>query len=810
MRRTVILRLAFVLPSLGASYALAGEVNLGRLEQFPPAFVSGAPSSAVPGRDELLRRGYREGAGAAFVSAGRFGFLKGDGLLDCAYPTYGLIEKAHLTAHPENKAQRRWAIKFHPPGAVSKRESKRSPYRTLKPTDDMQVNWVSVVWDSNFIASEDFYGRKRGVPVKFRVTYNITSPGILIETDDHALRFNLDETPGYSRIVLPLRQGVTVREFAAGQNAYSAVSDGRLADNWILLWGSRAFPDVPLLLVLKDNPTEVIPAFADTKLTALTLRYASQVGYVIAATPFGLEGLLPAQTSAPDWLTKTVPRCRFWSKTLLAYIINCKEYYTVDEATNAVTILQEYEYRRLTDIWDSQAIPIAPYPPTLSMAAAHCRAIQLSPRAVDLEFPTKYGPLKAVVGTSWSEYTLPIPPVSTHIPLPPMGDTAAKRVIRERHRVAPHDPTKPLPSELFPGFWSRPDRSVPDSVSMVGDWYLIWLYMDEASRQALKRNAREFLIDCLDDQPLFEQTALFQSIQKTPQDADKLTRPLWFERTEPYTQAKYMVSYTVPCVRAQGRSIPDYEGTFTDLEWGNGWGLYGIYQLARLSDGWDVVRKNWKLVKGIYRLFESFHDWACMSASGCEHGRRWTDTTSYGGYVGFREMARRVGDMEAWQRAVYLHAKHAALRLAMFNSGTYVNTYYAAKPWKVHHDFVEMARDYSSLLYEPLRWGTLPFLPNELQGDDVLIHRNSLYSLVAEGPIYECPDMFYTLMPEATAEFVRLYNEHFPAWTTEAFCQSLNERHRPSGGITALAMLLFQLRDPTIETAVIERQFDEA
>jgi len=314
-------------------------------------------------------------------------------------------------------------------------------------------------------------------------------------------------------------------------------------------------------------------------------------------------------------------------------------------------------------------------------------------------------------------------------------------------------------------------------------------------------------MDCLDDQELFRHTVLYQSIQQTPRDANKFVRPIWFERTEPYTGKKYLVSYTVPNVRREGKSITDYAGEFTDLEWGNGLGLSGMYQLARLSGAWDVVKKNWARVKGVYGLFEMLQDWACMSVSGSEHGRRWTDTSSYGGYIAFREMARRVGDEPAWQEGVYLHAKHAAMRMALFDSGAYISRFYAAKPWKVQHSFPEMARDFKTT-YEPVRFGgPITFQPDELRGDDLIIQRWSFYSLVAEGTGYECPDMFFTLMPEATREFVRLYDRLYPEWRTEAFCKAMNDRHSPSGGITLYEMLLFELRDPAIPTATIRQQF---
>lgn len=265
----------------------------------------------------------------------------------------------------------------------------------------------------------------------------------------------------------------------------------------------------------------------------------------------------------------------------------------------------------------------------------------------------------------------------------------------------------------------------------------------------------------------------------------------------------------MPNVRRQGKSITDYEGCFTDLEWGNGLGLYGLYQMARLSGAWDVVRKNWSVVKGAYGLFEMLQDWACMSVSGSEHGRRWTDTSSYGGYVAFREMAKAIGDSEAWEEAVYLHAKHAAMRLALFNNGTFIHRYYAAKPWKVQHSFPENPREFNTA-YEPVRFGGhITFKPDDLRGGDLVIQKWSLYSLVGEGTGYECPDMLYALQPEATREFVRLYKQHYPEWPTEAFCKAMNAVHSPAGGITLYQMLLFELRDLAVPTAAILQQFEE-
>ncbi|MBT3292354.1 MAG: hypothetical protein HN380_33860, partial [Victivallales bacterium] len=72
----------------------------------------------------------------------------------------------------------------------------------------------------------------------------------------------------------------------------------------------------------------------------------------------------------------------------------------------------------------------------------------------------------------------------------------------------------------------------------------------------------------------------------TPEIGENLVRPIWFKRTEPYTGSTYYVSYSIPPLRSQGVSLTHATRPLTDLEWGNGLGLYRIYQLAQLSDSW--------------------------------------------------------------------------------------------------------------------------------------------------------------------------------------------------------------------------------
>lgn len=796
-----------IILALGAAASPSGAAErlLGPLTQFPPAFAA-QPPAAEQTTQSLLLDGYQPGLGAAIISAGRFGFSKGDGLLDLSYPFFGKIEKPELADHPDNAGHKPWAITFDPPGAKGRAAEKRPYYHYRDQQGDVRANWISTVWDSHLVAETDFAGRKRGAPIHCRVTYSLASPGILLETDDHGLRLGLGQTAGYRSIVLPLASGLVERELTDTQGVYRQASDGALADNWVLLWPAAEFPAVPVLVVLKQSPSEIQPLFTGERLDALDLVFPAQVGHVILATPLGIGALRSEKTTSPEPLGKAIRLCRFWSKALLAYITHCQEYFKIDEATGGVSIVQRYEYRLLADAWQTSPVRVAPYPPALALAAQICDGIKLPSEAVDLEFPTKYGPLKALVGRGSASYRLPEPPAVSRIPLAPAEGSPARREIRQRQVITRPAPDRPLAAQFHPGFWSRPGRPIADAVSMLGERALLAPWLDPASRQALQANARDFLIDCLDDQALFAQTALFQGIEHTPQSAGKLQRPLWFPRTEPYTQKTYWLSYTIPPVRTEGKNITDYPGAFTDLDWGNGLGLLGIWQLARAGDGWDLIRKHWPLIKGIYALFEVLQDWACMSASGNESGSRWTDTSCYGAYPAFRKMAEAVGDREAARAAAYLHAKHAAMRLALMTAGRFYPAFCGGPPWMVCHQFREAPRPGWDDL-RAFQMGNTRLTAEEVRGENPAVQKFTLYSLVAEGTGTEAPDLFYRWVPRATSELLRRYRELYPDWNTAAFCKALNARHSPMGGITAYQMMLFEIGDPEIDTATLRRHW---
>ena len=278
--------------------ASAADITAGLVLDPPPFLQPATPRSPSDAIDAALPGpSFRHGIGLGWLASGRFGGRgHSDGVLDWDCLEFGLIEKGYLAAHPQNTSHRRWTVRLSPPGLT----------RTTADAaqDDFRINWMSVTWKSRFVPLSTNPAHRTDEGVEIRTTYSLATPGMLIETSEKALRFDLAETPGYRFAVLPLRGGPTVRAFAPDEPVYDRKRDGDLSDNWILLWGSLAFPDVPLLLVPREQPARIVPIFDSgaAQISALVVEWAGPMGYVTVATPYGMQALSPVDTARDEQL----------------------------------------------------------------------------------------------------------------------------------------------------------------------------------------------------------------------------------------------------------------------------------------------------------------------------------------------------------------------------------------------------------------------------------------------------------------------------------------------------------------------------
>ena len=244
--------------------------------------------------------GFSEGIGRK-KSPGRFGFSKGDGLLDCAMPSLGVVDKMFLCGQPKYKKPYRWSYSLLPEGMPL--HGSFEPRDVGIEDDEIDVNHLSVRWSASFEGK------------KFTSTYSLASPAILTEREDGKMLLSgLRYAGNYSSVLIPKREGVV-------EYPLDGADISNMAENWILLFNSTEFPDVPLMLVFDRNPTD-LTVKRDGAGRLLSVAFGG-VPLMFSLTPFGIERFDPGKMPIED----AIRRAEFWSHAVLAYPVGHREYF---------------------------------------------------------------------------------------------------------------------------------------------------------------------------------------------------------------------------------------------------------------------------------------------------------------------------------------------------------------------------------------------------------------------------------------------------------------------------------------------------
>lgn len=172
---------------------------------------------------------------ADYKGPGRFGFTKGDGVLDCAMPSLGNIDKLYLLGHPEYKKTFRWNYSTLPPGAP--RHGSYAPGNHSVDDDRISITHLSTHWEA------DIKGER------FACTYSLASPGIITERESGIMELSdLEFAGNYQYILIPRKDG------ELEVTSLRDVKNLEMGENFLLLFGCTEFPDLPLLLVFQEKP----------------------------------------------------------------------------------------------------------------------------------------------------------------------------------------------------------------------------------------------------------------------------------------------------------------------------------------------------------------------------------------------------------------------------------------------------------------------------------------------------------------------------------------------------------------------------
>ena len=307
--------------------------------------------------------------------------------------------------------------------------------------------------------------------------------------------------------------------------------------------------------------------------------------WAMFAFPFGMEVLSRDSLDFPKMLSCAEELHHI----ALARPVACHDFFK--RRGDRLEILQQFDFRLFIDSLTTRPLKFAPLPAVLGIGVPDC------PGAENLGFATKYGFLWGVYNSSWNHYTLPIPNYRSEYSL-----------AAESHKFDDF-------REYIDYHTSMKTKKNPGAHSFLYHWTIplrMFAQMELAQREELISFMR----------PMLEKISDKESNYIGPNGWNAL---MWYERTEPFTGVKYMFSYLHVCLNRFFSSferdhVENFKRPFMEFDWGNALALYSMRDAARFSGSWDIIKRSWNLIRGIFDYFLVLQDWACMCAPLQENG----------------------------------------------------------------------------------------------------------------------------------------------------------------------------------------------
>lgn len=218
---------------------------------------------------------------------------------------------------------------------------------------------------------------------------------------------------GPTRLLLPVGGKIRSIPLTGGGVAYDRARDGRLSENWAVLWmdSVKGELDKPIQLVLTAEPRVIRAKTTDRGVSEVTIQFDNPRARVVAVRPVREPATL-GQGGVPS--VSCIARFRFWSRALLAYPVGYTEIVQRDRDDRwRLRVVDVYNYRALQSAWGTQPLRVAPLPPLACYAAkVKMRRFSLNSPATDLGYTMDiWGPLLAVPNRTQVAYAVPISPL---------------------------------------------------------------------------------------------------------------------------------------------------------------------------------------------------------------------------------------------------------------------------------------------------------------------------------------------------------------------------------------------------------------
>lgn len=604
-------------------------------------------------------QGFSEGVSKG-GSFGRFGWMtsasisdysSGDGLLANQVLSNGAIARQYINA--EQKSDGCWIARFRFDGEKDNAKATEiAALKTLGANVNIQFGYdptkfyTGVTPENVAIKDINWTHKKFSCADAFVADMSILAPALLLESPFKQFIISDPDGSKFNRVGYLNAKGKAVT-LAAGNDGilYDATANAKLGSNWILLWDdNNSFLDltghrgsVPVQIIFQRQP-EKIERVGSSVIVTL-----GKNGALWLNTPFGAR-LQPTGNWHGEIPPVAVAACNLFGRSALAYPQNCREFYRLNPEGSRVEILDSFSYRYFKDNdWGIEPLELAPVPPLLSLMTDRGFDAILPEKLYDLNYPSAYGPLRAIKGSKVT-YSLPVPE-APRIILP--ENMEAAKSDRELLAKRTMDNIEGMRFRLYDEKTSRSWHSLNFAMLTAAK---PWPYLDPVYRDYLK--------------------GLF-SYNIEASSGYRLNR-VWRSLVEPYSGKKYYYSFSISI------EPPGDVGVFGDRGYGVGNHLNQIDYAAALSGNYELLRKMWSdntplaspeashdgktlTIDKMLGYVKDVHDWAWMDDGSNDAGDNGPvvdcSQATFAGHGALLRMAKAVGTPGDVAKASYFLAK---------------------------------------------------------------------------------------------------------------------------------------------------------
>ena len=368
------------------------DANKAALEEYEQQEVEKYVEHTKISTPESLSGTWR--MGMSHRNFGRFGYGVGEGLLCCSL---------RKDLGVENGAQ---AFRLDVPSPMIKAEAGPS---TLEVEN---VSWTG----KRMKLTNGGY--------EYYQEVSLLSPFVRYDFLPRTMDLSLENVAEYAVFQTGLDNDFRQVRLADKPDFYVHNRDGNLKQPWVLLY--RPGEQCPVLMVFDSSPTQMTARVEDGSVTGIRFTCGHGQGFLLCGWPFGSR---PVDTS--NWIhglpEQVVIRLDLMARMALSYPSACGEIYKVDRDAKKVRIIQRTHHRWQRNEWDIPKFEYGVMPPL--MAFADEEGILVSRNLVDndspaegvlvnLQTPTRFGPMKAVLGRPTLTYSIDLPNVEADIMTP--------------------------------------------------------------------------------------------------------------------------------------------------------------------------------------------------------------------------------------------------------------------------------------------------------------------------------------------------------------------------------------------------------